>query len=374
MPYPRPALSDLRAQVAADITAGLKTVDGLLRFSNLGILGTSVAGLSHQHYGYLAWIAKQAVPYTATGEFLEAWAALKSVYREAATAAQLYATFLGTAGKSLAKGTQIARGDGIYYTTMAAATVNSAGSLSVALQASATGVDSNAEVGTLVTLASAVTGIQSSGAVTQVVELGTAVETDDSLRTRMLAAYQAQARGGAVDDYKLWALNATGVTRAWVKPMGAGPGSVVVYVMFDTVNAANNGFGTGQNGLSSLDNRATEATTATGDLLAVANTVFVSQPVTPLVYHCTPMPAPVDFTITGLGTATDATRTAIAQAIAQVMIDQGAPIEGSNVDLSAIESAIGAISGTSGYVITAPAGNIANQRGYLPTVGVITYG
>jgi len=72
MPYPRPALTDLRAQVSADISDGLKTVDGLLRFSNMGILGTSVAGLSHQHYGYIAWIAKQASPWTATDEYLDA--------------------------------------------------------------------------------------------------------------------------------------------------------------------------------------------------------------------------------------------------------------------------------------------------------------
>ena len=372
MPYPRPALSDIRAQVAADIS-GLKTVDGLLRFSNLGILGTSVAGLAHQHYGYLAWIAKQATPYTATDEFLEAWAALKDVYREAATFAQLQATFLGTSGKVLAAGTEVARSDGVYYTTTAEATVSSAGSLSVTLLASASGTDSNAEVGSLMTLGSAVTGIQSSGAVTAVVALGTAQETDDSLRTRMLEAYQAQARGGAQDDYELWAGDATGVTRVWVAPIGAGPGTVVVYVMFDTVNAANNGFPTGTNGLSASDNRATAASVATGDLLAVANTVFASQPVTPLVYLCGPTPSPQDFTITGLSTADTATKTAISQAIAQVMLDQGSPIEGTAVDLSDINSAIAAISGTAGFVITSPVANIDNVRGYLPTVGTVNY-
>ncbi|MBC8984101.1 baseplate J/gp47 family protein [Pseudomonas lurida] len=374
MPYPRPALSDLRAQVASDLTSGLKTVDGLLRFSNLGILGTSVAGLSHQHYGYLAWIAKQATPYTATGEILEAWAALKSVYREAATFAELQATFMGAVGSVIPQGTQVARSDGVYYVTTADATVGSAGTLVVNILASDSGTGSNADIGTLVTLASVATGIQSSGAVTALVGLGTEVETDDSLRTRMLAAYQAKARGGAQDDYTLWALNCTGVTRAWVKPLGAGPGTVVVYVMFDAVNASNNGFPVGRDGLSALDNRATAASVAIGNQLAVANELFASQPVTPLVFICAPAPAPVDFTITGLATSTTGTRQAIAQAIAQVMIDQGEPVEGSSVDLSAIESAIAAISGTSGFVITSPAGNIANQRGYLPTLGVVTYG
>lgn len=374
MPYPRPALSDLRAQVASDLTSGLKTVDGLLRFSNLGILGTSVAGLSHQHYGFLAWIAKQATPYTATDEFLEAWAALKSVFREAATFAQLQATFMGAAGSVLPQGSQIARGDGVYYITTADATVGSTGTLTVNILASDAGSGSNAAIGTLVTLASVAPGIQSSGAVTGLVEVGTEIETDDSLRTRMLAAYQAKARGGAQDDYTLWALNCTGVTRAWVKPLGAGPGTVVVYVMFDGVNAANNGFPVGHDGLSALDNRATAASVASGNQLAVANAMFASQPVTPLVYLCAPSPAAVNFTITGLATSSAATRQAIAQAISQVMIDQGAPIEGSSVSLSAIESAIAAISGTAGFVISSPAINIGNQRGYLPTLGTVTYG
>lgn len=374
MPYPRPALSDLRAQVASDLTSGLKTVDGLLRFSNLGILGTSVAGLSHQHYGYLAWIAKQATPYTATGEILEAWAALKKVYREAATFAQLQATFMGAVNAPLPRGTQVARSDGVYYVTTADAAVGSNGMLVVNIMASDSGTGSNAAIGTLVTLASVAPGIQSSGAVTALVELGTEVETDDSLRNRMLAAYQAKARGGAQDDYTLWALNCTGVTRAWVKPLGAGPGTVVVYVMFDAVNAGNNGFPVGRDGLSALDNRATAASVAVGNQLAVANELFASQPVTALVFICAPAPAPVNFTITGLATASTGTRQAIAQAIAQVMIDQGEPVEGSSVDLSAVESAIAAISGTSGFVITSPAGNIPNQRGYLPTLGVVTYG
>ncbi len=373
MPYPRPALSDLRAQVASDLTSGLKTVDGLLRFSNLGILGTSVAGLSHQHYGYLAWIAKQSNPYTASGEYLEAWAALKEVYREAATFARLQATFLGAVEAVLPVGTQVVRSDGVVYVVTGSAAVGVAGTVVVEVLAVDSGVSSNASNGTAVTLASVVQGVQSTGAVTAQVVPGTELETDDSLRTRMLSAYQARARGGAVDDYLQWALSATGVTRAWVKPMGAGPGTVVVYVMLDVANASSNGFPVGRDGLSALDNRATAASVAQGNQLSVANGLFDGQPVTPLVYVCAPIAAPIAFTLTGLSTATAATRAAIAAAITQVLLDEGSPIEGSFVALSSIESALAAISGTSGFVIASPTGNIANQRGYLPTLGVVNY-
>jgi uncharacterized phage protein gp47/JayE len=376
MPYPRPPLSVLRSQVSTDISEGLKTVDGLLRFSNLGILGTSVAGLAHQHYGFLAWIAKQASPWTATDEYLDAWAALKNVFRDPALVASLQASWLGTPGALLPQGTEVVIGNGVYYTTAADALADGAGHVSVTVVARLAGAAGNAEVGSLVTLTSAVDGIQSSGAVTASVAIGTDVEKNEPLRTRMLAAYQAPARGGTALDYKSWAMNCPGVTRAWVQPMGAGPGTVVVYVMFDLVNSANNGFPVGTNGLSSLDNRAIPATTAAGNQLVVANMLFASQPVTPLVYTCAPAPNPIPFTITGLLGASAALKAAVADAIAQVMIDEGdpAPVAGSVVELDSLNAAISAVPGTAGFVITSPVANIANVLGQLPTVGAITYG
>src|SRR3979490_670082 len=127
MPFTRPTLSDLRSRIAADITSGVPTADGLLRFSNLQILGKALAGLDHLNYGYLDWIAKQGVPYTASGEFLEAWAALKKVYRKTSTAAAGTVTFRGIAGTVLDAGTEVVRGDSATFTVQATATVGSDG-------------------------------------------------------------------------------------------------------------------------------------------------------------------------------------------------------------------------------------------------------
>ena len=79
MPYNRPTLSELRARNLAAIESELKGVGAPLRFSNLSILGTADAGLAYLHYGYLDWIARQSVPWSATDENLAGWAALKSV-------------------------------------------------------------------------------------------------------------------------------------------------------------------------------------------------------------------------------------------------------------------------------------------------------
>lgn len=93
-----------------------------------------------------------------------------------------------------------------------------------------------------------------------------------------------------------------------------------------------------------------------------------------MVYVCSPIARPIDFTIAGLSSASSATRAAIAALIREAFIEYGAPLaDGSIVPLSAIESAIAALAGTSGFVITTPAGNIANTLGYLPVLGNITY-
>lgn len=385
MPFSRPSLSQLRTQVAADISSGVPGADGLLRFSNLGVLGTTLAGLAQLHYGYLDWIALQATPYTSTDEYLEAWAALKAITRNPATPATGSATFSGTNGTVLSAGTQMVRGDGYLYQSTATGTIAS-GTVTVPITAvlptidpvnnpTGDGAASNASAGTVLTLQSPVIGVQQAGSAATALTGGADVETDDSLRTRMLQRYQAPPQGGDAADYIGWALAVPGVTRAWCAPNGFGAGTVVVYVMLDEAEAARNGFPAGTNGVSQYDKgpNGPRGTVATGDQLTVADVLIDEQPVTALVYVCAPSSNQVLFDISGLSSASTSMRNAIEDAIKQIFLEQGSPIAGTSVDLSAIEVAIAAIAGTDGFVITAPTGNIANAAGKLPVVGSVLY-
>ncbi|MCU4119289.1 baseplate J/gp47 family protein [Variovorax sp. N23] len=372
MPYARPTLSELQSQVANDISSSLPGSDALLRFSNLGITGKAQANLTHLHYGYLDWIAKQAVPYTAEGEFLEAWAALKDVFRKSASVASGVVSFPATSG-TVPSGTSIIRGDGQAFVSTADATA-SAGTVLVPASAVAdptgqTGAVGNTDVGTAMTLGQAIAGVQSNGTVTTAFTGGADIEDDDSLRSRMLTAYRSPAQGGAVGDYIQWALEVPGVTRAWCNPNGAGAGTVVVYTMWDQAEAVHGGFPQGTDGVATDEPR---AAAATGDQLIVADHIFPLRPATALVFSVAPIASPNNFTITGLSGASLATRALVEAAITGVFYLYGTAT-GGTVALSLIESAIAAISGTQGFVITTPSGNIATTLGHLPTLGTVSY-
>lgn len=370
MPFLRPTLTDLRTQVTQDITAALPGTDPLLRFSNLNTLGAAQAGLANLHYGYLDWIAKQAVPFTATDEFLEGWAGLIGITRIPATSATGTVVFVGAQGAIVPAGAKLVRGDGATFKTTTAAAVGAGGSATVTATADAdptgaTGAFGNTPAGAVMTLGQAIAGVQSNGAVSTAFVGGSDLERNSALRTRMLYAYQNQPQGGASADYLRWANRVPGVTRAWCLPNGFGAGTVVIYAMFDLVRAAQNGFPQGANGVATAEPR---ATAATGDQLLVANYLLPLQPVTALVYVVAPTPNPVAFTIKGIPAAS---RSGVASAIAGVFVIDGAP--GASIPVAHIWSAIAAVSGVNDFIISSPAVNVANGAGQLPTVGTITY-
>jgi uncharacterized phage protein gp47/JayE len=386
MPFQRKTLSTLLSEVAADISSALQGADALLRFAVLKIIGKVQAAMCNLQFGYLDWIARMAVPFTAEDEYLEGWAALKGVYRKAATKAQLTAQFPGTTGKVLSAGTAIARGDGVTYTTSTTGTVDGSGNVSVTIVADVAGSTGNADAGTGISLSVAVDGIQQSGTITATVASGADIETNDDLRSRMLDAYQTTPQGGDIEDYVQWAEDVPGVTRAWCAPNGSGAGTVVVYTMWDSAEAAHNGFPQGTDGVSQNDKGPggiPRGAVATGDQLVVADSIVTKQPVTALVYSCAPIANNLTITLSGLTSATTATRAAISSAIADVLFRNGDPRAGT-INRDDISAAIRSVSGTSGFLITliqgvvgvtttTYAGNITSGFGQLPVLANVLY-
>lgn len=378
MPYPRPTLSELRQQVATDINAQLPGADALLRYSNLGIAGEVMAALASGHYGYLDWIARNSVPFTAIDEHLEGWAALKGVIRKAAAPASGAAAFVAADGAVIRAGTAVNRRDGVGYVVTADA-VAAAGTITVQVRAIAPGVSGNASVGTAMTIAAGVAGVNASGSVSTELDGGSDVEPDDELRSRMLAVYANPPQGGTLTDFENWAREVPGVTRAWARRGVMGPGTVAVLFMMDVVRSELDGFPQGSNGVAADEAR---DVIATGDQLLVANALSRRQSVIALSYALAPMQNIVSLKIAGLAGSNAATRAAIAEAVRSAFVRHAEP--GGTTYLYAIESAIASVPAATGFVLTevtctagavepGPVGNVVSSLNALATLGSITY-
>lgn len=380
MPYNRPTLTELRARNLAAIESELKGIGTPLRFSNLNIIGTADAGLAYLHYGYLDWIAKQSVPWSATDENLAGWAALKSVTQKPANAGTNNATiFTGSAGSTLPSGTVLNRGDGYQYTTDAEIEIGSLGTATGAITAvlpdpnddpTGGGAAGNTPAGTQLTLDVSISGVDSTVTISTAITDGADIETEDAFRSRTLLAYQNTPQGGNDDDYEGWALEVSGVTRAWTAPRLMGAGTVGVYIMIDGTDESNHGFPVGTDGISELDDWS--AVKATGDQGRVADYIFPLQPVTALVYICSPIQKTVNFIIDGISTADSTTTAAIDAAIDSVFFESGNPT-GGKILLSDLVIALSNVSGTSGFILTSPSANIITAIGELPVRGTVTY-
>lgn len=368
MPYARPTLTDLRQQVVQDVqNGGIPGVITLLRFSVLWVLAMVQAGLAHLHYGYLDWISKQAVPWTATDEWLEAWGALKSIYRKEAATATGSIAFTISSNADIPIGTSIIAGGVTVITT--SDSVISGTTATVACAASEAGASGNIALGAIATLSSPIAGVQTSGTVTVAFTGGADQEEDEDLRDRIMAAYAKGGANGSSADYVGWAEAVAGVTRAWVNPLGAGAGTVVVYVMLDSVRSANGGFPQGTDGAAAAESR---YQAATGDQLLVANAIYTERPVTALVIVCAPIAQAVNFTVSDLGDDnTSDNQAAITSALQDMFRRLSAP--GGTIHPNYWNEALAAI-GLDQFNVTSPSAPVvASSTGSMPVLGTVEF-
>ena len=372
MPYPRPSLASLQQQAQQDVlNSDITGLDAFLRFSILNVLCWVQAMLSWLHYGYLDYIAKQAVPWTATDEYLAGWGTLKEVTKEAAEAATSTAVSFTTSNTNavIPAGTSVNRSDGWAYVTSADSTY-AGGTVSAPIVSLTPGSAGNSPVGTIMALGTPVAGVQTQGTLTAAAIEGSDIETDDDFRTRVIAAYQASGQVGNAAQYINWATDVPGVTRAWVVPNGNGAGTVVVLIMLDETEAATQGFPVGTNGGATGETRIAPAT---GDQLTVANAIFPNQPVTALVSVMSPVVQPIAFTVADLGTGnTVANQAAITAALLDMFLRVSKP--GGTINPNSWNEAIAAISSVTQFNVTQPAVPVTGATATsLPTLGNIVF-
>jgi uncharacterized phage protein gp47/JayE len=348
MPFSRPLLQDLINRTRDDIVSRLPSPD-ILRRSDGEVYARALSGASHGLYGYLDWLSKQLIYDTADGDMLERWASIWGITRKAAAAATGSVTFTGSNGATIASGTELAAYDGVIYTTSALGTI-AAGVAVVAVIAQLTGITGNRTTGQTFTTQAPVSGVNAT-ATAGVMTGGADVESDDSLRSRLLTRIKQPPQGGDKADYEAWALAVAGVTRAWVYPLELGAGTVTVRFMMD---------GTYGNGIP-----------LSGDVATVAAAIDILRPVTATVTVVAPVAVPLNFTITGLLPSNATVQAAITQELTDLIVREAVP--GGTIYLSHLREAISIASNEIDHVLTTPAANVTMTAGNISTMGTITW-
>lgn len=367
MAFIRPTLSALIKQTLQNIISSLPGSDALLRFSNLNVIGTAVAGLAHQHYGYLDYIALQATPYTATDEYLAAWGALRGVYQKSATQASGTVTFPAIGGAVIPDGTILSRSDGVQYSVISSTAgqgVINVIALAAADPAGLTGIFGNCAAGTQFTLGQSISGVTSTGTA-GLIAGGSDIETQADFKSRVIAAYQSTPQGGAKSDYEEWSLEVAGVAQAWCVPLVYGAGTVGVYFMMEPSSTNPDGLPQGSNGVAASEPRDAPAT---GDQLALANYIYPLRPTTALVYALAPTLTPINMTVQGVSLAN---RPAVITALTQALLNNTAP--GKKVLINELWAAISTVSGTPSFNILSPTSDVVIASGAIAVLGTMNW-
>ena len=348
--YSRPALADLVERVRTDVLSRL-TTDDLLRRADAEVYARVLGGVAHGLYGFIDWLSNQLIYDTAEVDYLERWCSIWGITRKAATAATGNVTFTGQSGAFIPSGTLLQALDGTQYQTSADATLAS-GTATAAVTAVVAAAAGNKAAGQSLSLVSPIVGVQST-ATAALLSGGADVETDDSLRTRLLARIQNPPQGGAAADYVTWALQVSGVTRAWASPQELGAGTLTLRFVRDN------------------DGTGAAIIPDAGEVATVQSYIDARRPVTAQVTVVAPTANPLNFTISGLSPNTASVQAAIQTELQDLLLREATP--GGTILLSHIRAAISAASGENDYTLVSPNANVINTTGQISTMGTITW-
>lgn len=350
MAFERPTLTEIESRVRADVRVHLTDSDPELRRGNLRVLSRAQAGAVHGLYGLAERLSLQILADSAELEILERHAGIWGITRKSATKASGQATFTGTNGAEIPAGAELKRADNAKFITTSSATI-AGGSADVGVEAELAGADGNTEASSGLTLLSYASGVNPRGLVTSDgLSGGADQESDSGLRSRVITRIQEPPHGGAQSDYVTWALEVSGVTRAWTYPNRLGVGTVGVTFLMDGKEDL----------LPTVD-----------EVQAVQDYIDERRPVTAAVSVFAVTAAPVAFEIQ-LKSATGETIQAAIQASLEDLFLRESEPEGTLL-ISHIREAISQAAGEIDHVLVSPTSDQNSGAGELLTLGEITW-
>ena len=364
MAFETPALKDIIQRIRDNIEAKTRGVDPdtlagyELRRGDPKVLASGFGAAVHGLYGQQNHISRQILTSTADAEMLALQGAELGIYRKQPTAASGLVVFTGDDGARAPAGTILRRTDDSERFIVQKQGVIASGSVSVEVLAEYTGQAGNTDAGESLTLVSPLLGIVNSATVgTEGLTGGADLESDEELRARILFRKQNPPKGGAASDYIQWALEVSGVTRAYAWENGLGPGTVTLAPLFDN----NDSPIPGEDDVARVRdyiNEVDENGNAVRRPCCCECTVFALTPVEQ------------DFTIQ-ITPATDAVKAAVEAELADLITRTAKP--GGTLLLSHMQEAISIAAGETDHVLISPAANVTVESGELLVMGTITW-
>ncbi|MDP1628866.1 baseplate J/gp47 family protein [Parvibaculum sp.] len=363
MPHRVPNLTELRAQARDDYRAKLPGADSLLPVSNLRVVGDVQAELVYGLYGYQLAVVRDLMPDTAEDEWLERRAATKGIFRKPAAAASGTVLLTGTEGAGVDAGAELQTKSGVVL-AVAEGVVLGAGATPCTVEAAVAGAAGNLDAGTALSFRTAISGVDADAVVAAGgIAGGAEAERDDALRARYLDRLREPPQGGALGDYRQWALEVPGVTRVWPARAEMGPGTVTVRFMMDEVRADDAGIPQGTD--------ASDYAAGDGDQQIVFDHISELRPLGADVFVVAPVPVPLDVEIADLHPDTPAVRAAILSELADMLYRDAEP--GGTIRLSRIGEAVSVATGEGHHTLVAPAADVTHGAGEIAVPGALSF-
>lgn len=348
MAFERPTLSELVERIEQDFVSRLDRAGAVLRRAIVYVLARVLAGAAHMMHGHLEYLSKQMFPDISDEAFLLRQGALFGITRTSPVFAQGTVTVTGTNGTDVPAGTVLLRSDGTEYTTDSLVTIGS-GTATPSVTASVASADGTLVVAMELTFESPIAHVDSVATVASSTVDGSDEEDIEDYRIRVLERTDEPPHGGNDADYVAWAKEVSGVTRAWVTPLGLGPGTVLVrFVRDDDVSPIPDA----------------------GEVAAVQAKLDEEAPAHATVTVAAPVAAPLALTI-ALTPNTSATRAAVTAELEDFLARTAEP--GVTTLVSQIDVAIGTAAGVTNFVRTVPAADVTHTDEQLATLGTITW-
>jgi uncharacterized phage protein gp47/JayE len=324
-------------------------VDAHLRRSIEYILARIWGGMIDGLYGYLhGFVLRQIFPDTADDEYFWRWFTIW-LERQAAVYWRGTYEFTGVDTTAIPEGTVIQRSDGLQYTVDADVAISGTDVIA-AITATDPGIDYNNDVGQTLSLASPIVGVDTDGLVQSTTQTGADVEDRDDGLERLLLQIRQPPSGGGPGDYVRWALEVSGVTRAWEFPNQSAVGSVSVAFVRDDE---------------------TPITPDAGERTEVFDHIEELRPVTATVEIIELSEVAVPVTLSALSPNTAAVQAAVTTSLEDLFLREAEP--DGTIPLSKFNEAISTAAGEESHTLSAPAADVTADIDEINILGTVTF-